>query len=311
VRGGRRREIAGWDHAARSARTHDPTAPLTPPVRTAVVVHWNQAERALSTVAALAAQDPPLEALVVDNGSNPEHLGLLRDAGLPLIELGHNCGFGPAANAGLRWWLRERDDEWVAVVPHDAEPAPDTMRRLLDALEAERRVGLVSADVGDQARPIVDPYLGALPGRALGHTGWEPADFPHGTMLLARRACLVDIGLFDEVFFAYGEEADLGLRARRLGWQVGIVRGAMVTNPTMSSATAVVDYLKQRNTLLLLRRHFGRWPATMRAIMGGMQLLRGLAFPRSRPPWFSVQARRRALWDGLRGRGGPPPPGLW
>ncbi len=251
-----------------------------------------------------------MSALVVDNGSAPGEGATLRAAGVRLVLLGGHRGFGAAANAGIRRWLDEETEPWVAIVPHDAEPAADATARLLGAVAGEGRVGLVSADVGDQARPIVDPYIGALPGRSLGHTGWEPADYPHGTMLLASRACLQDIGLFDESFFAYGEEADLGLRARRLGWQVGIVRGAMVTNPTMSSATAAVDYLKQRNTLLLIRRHFGWWPATMRLFMAAGQLLRGLAFPASRPPWFSVAARSRAMWDGYRGRGGPPPDGL-
>ncbi len=247
---------------------------------------------------------------MVDNGSAPGEVAILRAAGVRLVELGENRGFGAAANAGIRHWLAEEAEEWVAVVPHDAEPAPDATARLLAATATEGRVGLVSADVGDQARPVVDPYIGALPGRSLGPTGWEPADYPHGTMLLASRACLEDIGLFDESFFAYGEEADLGLRARRMGWPVGIVRGAMVTNPTMSSATAAVDYLKQRNTLLLIRRHFGWWPATMRVVMALGQLLRGVVFPASRPPWFSPGARRRAMWDGYRGRGGPPPADL-
>jgi len=247
----------------------------------------------------------------VDNGSDLAEIAVLEESGVELVRLGENRGYGPAANVGIRRWLREGKGEWIVIVPHDAEPAPDASERILRAVEDEGRVGLVSADVGDQARPVVDPYLGALPGRSLAHAGWEPADYPHGTMLWAKRACLDQIGLFDEQFFAYGEEADLGLRARRMGWQVGLVRGAMVTNPTMSSATAAVDYLKQRNTLLLLRRHFGWWPATMRAAMGALQLLRGLAAPRSRPPWFSAAARRRALWDGLRARGGPPPEELW
>lgn len=235
---------------------------------------------------------------------------MLQAAGVRLVLLGENRGFGAAANAGIRRWLDEETEPWVAVVPHDAEPAPDTTSRLLSAATAEGPVGLVCADVGDQARPVVDAYMGALPGRSLAPAGWEPADYPHGTMLLANRACLEDIGLFDESFFAYGEEADLGLRARRMGWQVGIVRGAMVTNPTMSSATAAVDYLKQRNTLLLIRRHFGWWPATMRVVMALGQLLRGVVFPGSRPPWFSTRARRRAVWDGYRGHGGPPPADL-
>ena len=42
--------------------------------------------------------------------------------------------------------------------------------------------------------------------------------------MLARRECLADVGLFDERYFAYCEEAELAIRAKQAGWQVG--RGA-------------------------------------------------------------------------------------
>ena len=46
-------------------------------------------------------------------------------------------------------------------------------------------------------------------------------------MLFARRGALEDVGLFDERYFAYCEEADLGLRAVAAGWEVGLVRGRL------------------------------------------------------------------------------------
>ncbi|MEZ5136208.1 MAG: hypothetical protein R2699_14425 [Acidimicrobiales bacterium] len=51
---------------------------------------------------------------------------------------------------------------------------------------AQHHVGLACADVGDGETPVVDPYFGGMtvPARA---AGWEPADYPHGTLLLARR----------------------------------------------------------------------------------------------------------------------------
>jgi GT2 family glycosyltransferase len=140
--------------------------------------------------------------------------------------------------------------------------------------------------------------------------GWEPAGYPHGTLLLARRACLDQIGLFDERYFAYCEEADLGERARRAGWWVGIVRGARVTNPYLGGGSDVVDYLMLRNTLLLVRKHFGRYRATIRFIIALMHLVRGTVQPSSRPWIFAPAARVRALVDYTRGRFGPPPPSL-
>src|SRR5207253_10955484 len=74
--------------------------------------------------------------------------------------------------------------------------------------------------------------------------------------MLVRRGCLQEVGLFDERYFAYCEEADLGVRATRAGWEVGVVWHALVRNPSLSVSVAAVEYLKLRNTLLLVRQHF-------------------------------------------------------
>ena len=146
---------------------------------------------------------------------------------------------------------------------------------------------------------------------AVDDDGWDPADYPHGTLMLARRACLEEVGLFDERYFAYCEEADLGERARRLGWQVGIVRSADVRNPFMAGGSAVVDYLMLRNTLLLVRENFGRYNASVRFGVALYHLGIGTLRADRRGAWnWSPAARVRAMADFAVGRFGPPPPAL-
>ncbi len=252
--------------------------------------------------------------LVVDNGSPPEDVAAVR-AGLPdaeVVELGSNTGFGPAANAGLARWLADGPGagEWVVVCPHDALPEPGCLEALVVAATARPRAGLASAEYGDDdrlARPVVDRYFGGILGPTDRHPGWEAAGHPHGTMLLARRACLEEVGLFDERYFAYCEEADLGERARRAGWEVGIVWGAVVRNPGMSSEVGVPEYLMLRNSLLLVRSHFGRYPAFIRFTMAAWGTVRGVLWADRRPPFWHLPARRLAMRDFLHGRYGPPP----
>jgi N-acetylglucosaminyl-diphospho-decaprenol L-rhamnosyltransferase len=244
--------------------------------------------------------------LVVDNDS-PE---------LPDVEevlaLGRNAGFGPGANAGLRRWLDGHEGEWVLVCPHDARPEPGCVERLVAAAAGRPRAGLASAEYGEHewsGVPVVDPLFGALLQPSAVREGWEDAGYPHGTLLLARRACLEQIGLFDERYFAYCEEADLGERARRAGWEVGIVRGAVVRNPGQSSGAAVPGYLVTRNTLYLVKWNFGwskAWAqlafvvwATGRGALGG-----------PKPPFWHHRARWLAMRDFALGRTGPPPASL-
>ncbi len=289
-------------------------APPAGPVQV-VLVHWNQPERCIETVGAFRDQGVPLRVTVVDNGSSPAAVEKLRADldDVDVVELGVNTGFGPGANAGLRRWLDDPDgSEWAVVAPHDADPRPGCLEVLLAAVGSRPRAGLACADVGDGLRPVVDPYFGGitLPIESVADDGWVDAGYPHGTLLAARRDCLAEIGLFDERYFAYCEEADLGERARRAGWQVGLVKGADVRNRHLGTATPAVDYLKLRNTLLLVRDDFGRYKATIRFLLAVGTLARGWRHPDEVPAEFDARARVLALRDAVLRRFGPPPPEL-
>lgn len=280
-----------------------------------VILHWNRPARCVPTVRRFLDLGVPggVRVVVVDNGSEPEALAEVR-AGLPdgveLVCLPRNRGFGPGANAGFRHVLANAhpdDLDWIALAPHDAEPAPDCLARILAAVAERPRAGLACADFGDGATPVVDPYFGGILAPATVDEGWEPAGHPHGTLMLARRTLLEEVGLFDERYFAYCEEADLALRAAALGWETGLVRGALVVNPDMATSFPVVDYLQLRNTMLLVREHSGRYHATIRGLLAVGQLVAGLVSPSRRGPYFDPTARVRALVDHARGRYGPPP----
>ena len=210
-----------------------------------------------------------------------------------------NLGFGPGANLGFRHFLaqRRRGREWIALAPHDALPEPDCLRRMLDALRANglepgwpaptsatapRRSSIRTSAASSRRRTVAE--------------GWEPAGHPHGTLMLARRACLEEVGLFDERYFAYCEEADLALRAAAAGWECGLVRGAMVRNPYVGSASAAIDYLQLRNTLLLVREHSGRYHAFIRYVHRDVApgVGRGVPVPAAVPTGTSEGRVRRA-----------------
>ncbi len=276
-----------------------------------VVVHRNQGTACRRTVADLRAQTAASHIIVVDNDSTEPHRDQVRYLDdVEWIDSGANLGFGPGANVGLQRWLNEHTTPWAVVMPHDARLGPTVLDDLVRSADGEGRVGLLCADVGDQARPTWDRFMGALPGAALSYGGFEPADYPHGTLLMINRQCANDVGLFSPEFFAYCEEADLGWRARAHGWQVGLARGVDVDNPGTSGSGAIVDYLKQRNTLYMTRQRFGRWPAVVRS--GLLVVVTGIgeAFPSRRSPWFDARARIRGLRDAAAGRLGPPPPNL-
>ncbi|MEX5633331.1 glycosyltransferase [Parafrankia sp. FMc2] len=275
-----------------------------------VIVHRNQPARLVDTIDAFRAQDVPVTITVVDNGSAA--VPAVEATDVAVVLAGGNLGFGPAANIGYRRFLADGEaGEWVVLAPHDALPEPTCLSNMLSVLAEHPRAGLACADVGDGATPVIDPYFGGILVPARVEQGWEPVGHPHGTLMLARRACLDEVGIFDERYFAYCEEADLALRATAAGWESGLVRGAMVRNPSVGSASASIDYLQLRNTLLLVREHSGRYHVFIRLCIALWHLASGAVVPARRGPYWNVEGRLRGLLDFLRGRFGPPPPHLF
>ncbi len=289
-----------------------------------VLVHRNRGATCRATVDRFLAQTATLDGLtlrvtVVDNGSDSAELALVRQdlpAGIDVVETGANLGFGPGANVGLARWL-DGDEPICLVAPHDARPADGTVEALVRELLAHPEAGLACADVGDGQVPRVQPWLGPIGEPAAGRDAdgpdsgdgvrWEEADYPHGTLMALRRECAEQIGFFDERYFAYCEEADLGLRARASGWTVGLVRGALVENPESNTDAAVIDHLMVRNTLLLLRVHFGMANMAFRIGVVAAEHVVGWWRPTVRGPYHTGRARFRAVLDAIMGRFGPPP----
>lgn len=282
-----------------------------------VLVHWNQHKDLLETIDRFHRQSAPTRFVVVDNSSEADELAPLRAGiasraadgiSIELLEMAYNSGFGPGANAGIRRYLSDPErSEWVVLAPHDVDPGSDTLITMLDAAESEPMAALMCADVGDGMSPVIDPYFGGMvvPGSSV--PGWETVGYPHGTLMMLRGIALNEIGLFDERFFSYCEEADLSIRARRDGWKVGLIRGAMVRNLNLGSSVWLVDYLQTRNTLLLVQEMSGWYHAFIRSCFTLAQISRGVRDESTRPPVFEVSARLAGMRDFALRRFGPPP----
>jgi N-acetylglucosaminyl-diphospho-decaprenol L-rhamnosyltransferase len=274
-----------------------------------ILVHHDQPDGCARSVAAFEAQPDVASVTVVDSSSAAAASRRLRALlpGTEVIDGGGNIGFGPGANVGLRRWLATGRGEWVGVAPHDALPTEGCVAALLDELASRPDAGLVSAEFGAgyDLVPVIDKVIGGYYRPAVRGLGWQDVDYPHGTLLLARRATLEEIGMFDERYFAYCEEVDLGLRARAAGWRVGLVWGAVVDNGRLP-AQLLADYLQVRNTLLLVREHFGPREVRARLILA----VAGIVAKAVRDPSMALVHGRlegRAVADFLRDRFGPPP----
>lgn len=275
-----------------------------------LVVHWNQPEACAATVRALFAQNLPLDLTVLDNHSEPaafEELRAKLDPGAKVARLEENRGWGGALNVVLQQWLNEETNPFCFISAHDAVPEAECLRLLLAAAEDDPRLGIVCPQYLEPYIARLSKWRGVFPetvaAQASGRA--QEVDVPHGTLMLVRHACLREIGLFDERYFAYGDEHELGARAKRRGWKVAMIWGAVVTNPGTWTPSALRSYLFARNSLLLVHDYFGPSAGWLRAILLLGNTVRLLIFSRG-DEVFSARARWRGVRDYFSGHYGKP-----
>jgi hypothetical protein len=210
---------------------------------------------------------PDFEVIVVDNSAR--HLaGQKVQSGrhVRVIANDRNVGFGAAVNQAFR----ESATPYLAVLNDDATAHPGWLEALLAAIEPRPDVGTCASQVRLAREGCLDSagMLLCLDGssKQRGHLQ-SPASYarqqeallPSGSAALYRREMLEEIGLFDESFFLYCEDTDLGLRARWAGWECLYVPEAVVEHRYSHSAgdaSALKAYYVERNRLFVIFKNF-------------------------------------------------------
>ena len=212
-----------------------------------VVVNWNGAAYLSECLESVHGQSwTNRELIVVDNGSTDGSREWLRQNSpgrFALCELETNTGFAAGANAGMR----AACGEFIALLNNDAVADAGWLAGLL-AQAALPGIGMVASkilfydrrNIIDKAGHLFYPD-GLNRGRGAGEPDVGQFDrhseifFPDGCAALYRHAMLDDVGTFDEQFFAYGDDADLGLRACWRGWHCAYAPDARVYHRHSSS----------------------------------------------------------------------------
>lgn len=278
---------------------------------TLFVVHWNRPRECIATVRSLIAQKGDLHVIIVDNASTPENYAILSGelrGVAALVQLPANQGWGPALNVVLKSWLDSETQPWCLISAHDAVAHNHCLSLLLQVAGADARVGIACPQYPDASVPRLSALRGVWHEQGVPQPAGtaQEVDVPHGTLMLVRRECLAQIGLFDERYFAYGDEHELGARAVRAGWKVVLVWGAIVTNPGTWTPSPLRSYFFARNSLLLVRRYRGAFWALLRALFIVANTLRLMLRAPEQAFAFSAKARLRAIKDYALGRSGLP-----
>jgi GT2 family glycosyltransferase len=204
---------------------------------TIVVLNWNRGVETVACLETLAAADLGGAAIVVvDNGSRDGSVETIRVRfpELRILSLPENRGYAGGNNAGIRAALDAGADA-VLLLNNDTRVAPDFLPPLVDAMNSSPTAAAVASavirldrpDMHDvayseirfherdvvQLRGVNVPVFGNFDCR-------REVEVVVGCSALLKAQALRTVGLFDEAYFAYHEDVDWCLRARKAGWEL-------------------------------------------------------------------------------------------
>ncbi|MBI4161835.1 MAG: glycosyltransferase family 2 protein [Acidobacteria bacterium] len=199
-----------------------------------IVLNWNGGGFVVRCLESLLEQThPDLEVVVVDNGSRDGSLEVIRERfrDLPRLELGENLGYCRANNAAIPY----ADGEFLLFLNTDVVLEPDFLEHAVASFALDPRIGMVTGKLLRFGGEVVDTtgqFLGRS--RRTVERGFDRTDDRRfaepgpvfsvcGAAALYRRRMVEEIEVggefFDEDFFAFHEDLDVGWRAQNSGWR--------------------------------------------------------------------------------------------
>ncbi|EPQ70485.1 dTDP-Rha:A-D-GlcNAc-diphosphoryl polyprenol, A-3-L-rhamnosyl transferase WbbL [Mycobacterium marinum str. Europe] len=265
------------------------------------------------------ATDRPVSVLLADNGSTDgtPQAAVERYPNVRIFHTGANLGYGTAVNRAVAQLTEQPEpDDWLIVANPDVQWGPGSIDALLEAVERWPQAGALGPLIRDpdgsvypSARHLPSLVRGgmhAVLGPVWPRNPWtkayrqehlEPSERPvgwlSGSCLLVRRSAFRQIGGFDERYFMYMEDVDLGDRLGQAGWlSVYVPSAEVLHHKGHSTGRDPANHLAahHRSTYIFLAdRHAGWWRAPLR------WTLRGSLAVRSR---LMVRSSRRKLVEG-------------
>ena len=224
------------------------------PLVSVIIVNYDGRAYLDKCMSSLLAQTySAIEIIFVDNGSSDGSCEYVEKnfPSVKIIANGENLGFAKGNNVGIK----AATGELIATLNNDTKVTPRWVEELVDAINSDANVGMCASKMlfmnnaeFINSTGICISRSGACWDRGMferDNGQYESIDEVFGPCAGAamyRRSMLVDIGLFDEDFYAYMEDVDLAFRGRLRGWRCLYVPEAVVYHVHGGTAGHVSDY---------------------------------------------------------------------
>lgn len=209
------------------------------------------------------------EIIVVDNASSDGSVEFIKtfDPSVRLIELNTNTGFSPAVNVGIK----EAKGDYIFLLNNDTVSEPNVIEKLVGFIESDDKIFSVNSkmiqfnnrtlidDAGDEYNLFGWAYKRGYNQRKNRHNKYTRVFSCCGGASLYRKSVFDEIGYFDEAFFAYLEDVDVGYRANCYGYKNYYCPEAVVyhiiSGTTGNKKTEFKTKLSARNNTYLIYKN--------------------------------------------------------
>lgn len=289
-----------------------------------IVLNWNGKADTLDCLESLRFTNyDNYQVVLVDNGSEDDSVAAVRQKfpEVEVVETGKNLGFAGGNNVGIEYALKQGAD-YVFLINNDTTVDPDYLKELVDVARADSAVGAVGSKIMYYSEPERIWFAGGTinwlknKGEHLGLDQIDAGQFDRlrevgyltGCALLVKREVVEKIGVLEDDYFLYYEDADYSLRIQNANYKTVYAPKSKIYHKVSRSTkpgSASYVYYHVRNGLVNARRN-GSLPVKVAiyayaVLLFCKQLVKIAFFPRKRTWAFAVL---RAEKDFLIGRMG-------
>jgi GT2 family glycosyltransferase len=232
-----------------------------------LVLNWNNWKDTNECLVSLQSLDfDNWKLIVLDNGSTDGSVLRIRTRfpDVEVVELGENFGFARGNNAGIRVAL-ERGAEYVWLLNNDTTVDSNALRALVEKADQDPKIGAVGSAIYSMDQPEHLQLWGGGRVSWLGRSHYfsgpvsdEEVQFLTGASLFLRCSTIRGLGLLDEGFFMYWEDADYCFRMRRAGWKLAVSGDSRVWHKeqgTVGKKSERLDFQFSKSAVRFYRRN--------------------------------------------------------
>lgn len=239
---------------------------MTPPKVFIIILQYNNSKDTIFCLeSVLKINYPDFRIIVIDNASDGEHLENIRSfiksqpavSGRLFLALNmENTGYAGGNNLGIKHALKMGAD-FIFVLNNDTLVQPDILQKLMPRMEFDEEIGIISPAMKENNLRTYGGKIEWLRTELKHNLKSPPGSFYYfldrlsyipGAAILIRKKVFEKVGLMDERYFLYFEDADYSLKIRKAGFKLAIMPNVDVTHKV--SATT-----KKLGSPLILRYH--------------------------------------------------------